>query len=183
MQLILKRVFLSRVAKHGINLDPKLPDYQDLIYPGVVDCTRFWLPPPIVSDLLNFINAALDSASTTGPFYLYRRVWGTWHYGMIDSVRNQIMDRMISPINIPNGFRGALRLEHNEWGDLLTIISAHYVFAWSVNEDLYIIPDSVDCILMVSHHGQLYGSFPNENRLTEFTEAMEVKGFSLPERG
>jgi hypothetical protein len=178
MQLILKRVFLSRVAKHGIILDPKHPDYQDLIYPGVVDCTRFWLPPP--TELLNFVITVLDSASTTGPFYLYRRFWGTWHYGK-ESGRNQIIDRMISPINIPNDFRGALKLEHNEWGDLLTIISAHYVFAWSVDEDLYIIPDSGDCILMISHHGQLNGSFPNEKRLKEFTEAMEAEGFSLPE--
>ena len=155
---------------------------DELVYAGDASHhSRFWMPPPVVSDLLNFLNAALDSASTSGPFYFYRRAWSSWHYGDDGSVRNQIVDRMVGAAGVPPDFFGALRLSQSEWREILTIISAHYVFAWSVNEDLFIIPEDASCIPMVSHHGELRGTFPSENNLTKFVSAMSAKGFDLPE--
>ncbi len=180
MQLVQKRVFLTWALQHGIKRDLKYRDFQPLIYPGAADYNRFWLPDTIVPNLINFVNAVLHTASPTGPFYFYRPGRGTWHYGMEELVRNQIIDRIIAYLNIPNDFRGALKLESNEWSDILTIITVHYVFAWSNEEDLHIIPDSGDCILMVSHHGSLDGAFPSERRLMEFISAMDAKGFPLP---
>jgi hypothetical protein len=182
MELIPKRAFTSWASRHGISRDPKYKDLQDFNYAGGLDFNRFWLPDPIISNLINFVNAVLITASPTGPFYFYRRAWGTWYYRMVGSVRNVIIDRMIAPLDIPIDFRGALKLGKEEWGNILTIISAHYVFGWSVNEDLFVIPDSADCILMVSHHGQLNGTFPSEKHLTEFIIGMEEKGFQLPNR-
>ena len=96
MDLIPKDSFLAWAATHGIRRDPRLPSMDELVYAGdASDQSRFWMPPPVVSDLLNFLNAALDSASTSGPFYFYRRAWSSWHYGDDGSVRNQIVDRMV----------------------------------------------------------------------------------------
>ena len=52
------------------------------------------------------------------------------------------------------------------------MISTFIVLVWSVGEDLYIIPTTGSCMLMTSHHGELFGLFPTEGALANFEGEM-----------
>jgi hypothetical protein len=81
-------------------------------------------------------------------------------------------------IGIPDAFQGALSFDAVEWRDLYLVISTFFVWGWSVGEDLYIIPKNGSCILMTSHHGELFVQFPATDALARFEADMERSGFS-----
>ncbi|PYR48027.1 MAG: hypothetical protein DMF89_17360 [Acidobacteria bacterium] len=82
---------------------------------------------------------------------------------------------------VQRDFSGALQFNNHETRDLLLLVANYYVFAWSAGEDLNILPDDGSCILMVSHHGELQGDFPDSQRLDAFVAFMEAKGYPLPD--
>ena len=84
-------------------------------------------------------------------------------------------------VAIPRGFAGALGFAPSKWSQMLTVLIPFYVLGWQVGNDVYILPESRDGLLMIGHHGELTGSFPNEPALHRFTAAMAAKGFHLPD--
>ena len=184
MEFIPEEQFLTWAAEAGIIPDPHFSAPRTLIFAGDQEHSRFWMPPPIVSDLPGFIGTALDCASETGPYCLYRRGGGTW-YDKFDPadglVRNEIIDRIVETTGVPEDFAGAIKLAASEWKDTLTLISAFYVFGWSIGEDLHIVPDDRSCVLMVSHHGELQGQFPTAEHMEAFVAGMARRSFYLPD--
>jgi hypothetical protein len=173
--------FHAWLAEGGIGSDPRYPNSYCLVFLAAPDCSRFWFPSFVPSDLPGFINAALDAASSTAPYYLYRRGGGRWFDESSSGPgANQTIEDLLRAVGLPASASGALRLERSEWRVLQAIVIAFYVYGWSVGEDLYILPTGRDCILMTSHHGELAVEFPTEARLEQFRAAMLQEGYDLP---
>lgn len=182
LDLIADEEFLAwAAATIGIVPDPHFSPPLTLVFAEDRGFTRVWFPGPIVSDLPGFIDSALSAASAAGPFYLYRRGGGSW-YEQIDPayglVRNEIIDRVVATTGIPEDFSGAIALRRSEWRELLTIITAFYVFGWSVGEDLHVVPENGSCLLLFSHHGELCVEFADESALQSFVAEMARSGYS-----
>ena len=181
MQLLPDGEFLRWLEAGGITNDPRWPRAQALTFGELHEHRRWWLPSEVVSELPSFIGAALVLSSTTGPYWLYRHGGGIWYDGDDGTLRNQIIDRMVSITGIPSGFAGAVGLALSEWRDILILTTAFYVFGWSVGEDLYIIPDDRSCILMISHHGELSVDCASAAQLEAFVQGMREAGYDLPD--
>jgi hypothetical protein len=140
---------------------------------------REWRPPPVPSDLEGFVSTLLNAASSTGPFWLYRRGGGSWYEDEESPLSDQNRNRIMAITGVSRDFEGALGFRTEEWRDLLLIILTFYVFGWEVGGDLQIVPEDRECILQTSHHGPVEVRFANEARMRAFVQAMAAKRFPV----
>ena len=180
MELIEQPAFQEWAHSRGIGLDPRFPRSDSLSFRDSLDTWRFWEPPSIPSDLPHFVNAALEGASPSGTFLLYRRGGGPWFDGSDTPLQNQVLALIAGAVGIPMTFEGALRFRAAERRDIWALVLAYYVCGWGVGEDLYMIPEEAGCFLMTSHHGQLYGHFPSQAAMDAFASAMANAGWAEP---
>lgn len=170
MQLVPEAEAAKWMAGVGIGIHPRFPSH--LAFVEEPDCQTSWLPTGRVCDLPGFLQTAVGLAQEHGSVWLYRKGGGSWYEDEDAPIGNQIIDRVLAALGVPRDFYGALAFEFVEWRDLYLVISTFIVWGWSVGEDLYIIPTTGSCMLMTSHHGELFGLFPAEDALAKFEAEM-----------
>ena len=82
---------------------------------------------------------------------------------------HKVWARILQKLGIPSYFKGAVIFNRNELTDLLSVSFVQIAFAWSVADDLYLIPDHGQQIIKTDHHGFVEVSFLDKNRLEKFT--------------
>jgi len=174
MQLLPEQDFSQWMDRGGIGAHPECP--LNLTFIRAPGCRASWLPTGRVSDLPGFLQTALGVASTGGSVWVYRKGGGVWYEGSDAPIGNHIIDRVLAAIAVPLEFAGALGFDRTEWRDLNLLISTFFVWGWSVGEDLYVIPKNGSCLLMTSHHGELFADFPSEVALSRFRSQMLQAG-------
>jgi hypothetical protein len=174
MQLVLESDFAKWRAGAGIETHPRFA--LDLVFGQNPDCQRSWLPTGRITDLPGFLQTAVGLVSDRGAILLYRKGGGSWYEDDDAPIGNHIIDRVLEALGVPRDFQGALAFEGHEWRDLYLVMSTFAVWAWSVGEDLYIFPKNGSCVLMTSHHGELFAKFPTAEALGRFHGAMERSG-------
>jgi hypothetical protein len=170
MQLVAESEFVSWAAGIGIARHPRFP--LNLAFVQEPDCQKSWLPTGRVTDLPGFLQTAVGLASGDGGTLLYRKGGQSWYESEDAPIGNHIIDRVLAAISVPREFAGALSFESTEWRDLYLVISTFFVWGWSVGEDLYIIPRNGSCMLMTSHHGELFAMCPAGEALAQFEAEM-----------
>jgi hypothetical protein len=64
---------------------------------------------------------------------------------------------------------------------LVTLLFSTTVFGWSVNEDVYVVPDHARQILQTDHHHDVvHVSFPAHGDMEDWVAKMSEEGFDLP---
>jgi hypothetical protein len=171
MQILEDVRFFGWLQQFGIISDPLWGTGDRLTFAEGPPVERRWRPAGIVSDVPGFVSAALDAAQAGGPWWLWRRGGGPWmdEFGSEGGLRNASLDRLLEGLGY-GGASGALRLGIKEMTDVWLIVNAFFLFAWSVGEDLYVVPDDCSCILLFSHEGWLEARFPDEARAAAFTD-------------
>ena len=169
MQILGDVRFYGWLQQRGIIADPERGTGDLLTFADGAAADDRWRPAGIVSDLPAFVSAALEAAQQGGPWWLWRRGGGPWmdEFGEEGGLRNASLDRLLEGLGY-GGASGALRLGIKEMTDVWLIVNAFFVFAWSVGEDLYVIPDDCSCILLFSHEGWLEARFPSAERADAF---------------
>lgn len=176
MQLVPDSDVTDWMAGIGITSHPRFP--LKLVFSDAPDCQQSWLPTGRITDLPGFLQVAVGLATDGGQVLLYRKGGGSWYEGEDAPIGNHVIDRVLHGIGIPEAFQGALSFEAAEWRDLYLVISTFFVWGWSVGEDLYIVPKNGSCILMTSHHGELFAHFPGADARVAFVAAMAEAGLS-----
>lgn len=173
MQILEDVRFFGWLQQRGIITDPRMTTGDWLVFAEGETLAARWMPGGIVSDLPGFVGEALSAAQQGGPWWLWRRGGGPWmdEFGEEGGMRNASLDRLLEGLGY-GGASGALRLGIKEITDVWLIVNAFFVFAWSVGEDLYVIPDDCSCILLFSHEGWLEGRFPSAERAAAFRAAL-----------
>jgi hypothetical protein len=173
MQILEDVRFFGWLQQRGIIADPLWTTGDRLVFAEGETVEHRWRPAGIVSDLPGFVHQALDGAQQGGPWWLWRRGGGPWmdEFGQEGGMRNASLDRLLEGLGY-GGASGALRLGIKELPDVWLIVNAFFVFAWSVGEDLYVIPDDCSCILLFSHEGWLDARFPSAERAAAFRAAL-----------
>lgn len=177
MQILEDVRFFGWLQQRGIVADPARGTGDRLIFAEGAPAERWWEPAGIVSDLPLFVSTALTASGQGGPWWIWRRGGGPWmdEFGQAGGWRNASLDRLLEALGY-GGASGALRLGIKEMTDLWLIINGFFVFAWSVGEDLYVIPDDCSCILLFSHEGRMEALFPSEERAAAFADALGALG-------
>jgi hypothetical protein len=93
---------------------------------------------------------------------------------------NVVIDALLRAAGVAEGAAGALRFEATDWKAMSLVALAHYVYGWSVGEDLHMFGEERDCAMMITHHGDLSVQFPTAERLERFRHAMLQEGYDLP---
>lgn len=96
--------------------------------------------------------------------------------------RPTLRDRIVGSFPIPRDFRGALRMTFAESDDVVLrmvtfLVYAWSVAAWSVANDLQVVPEGRDVVMQTSHHGQAIVCSANPGRLEAFVASMVERGF------
>jgi len=174
MNLIPEAEFARWRSDVDILPHPRFP--SSLAFRQAPDCQQSWLPAGRITDLPGFLQTAVSLARGDGSVCLYRKGGGAWYEGDDAPIGNHIIDRVLQGLGIPRDFEGAISFVGREWRDMYLLISTFFVWGWSVGEDLYIIPENVSCVLMTSHHGELFAMFPGTEALAQFQAAMASSG-------
>ena len=127
--------------------------------------------------LPGFLQTAVGLASGGDATLLYRKGGESWYEDEDAPIGNHIIDRVLAALGVPRDFAGALSFESAEWRDLYLLISTFFVWGWSVGEDLYIIPKNGSCMLMTSHHGELFAMCPTVAALARFEAEMAKRDY------
>ena len=170
MQLVAEDEFVGWATEVGIARHPRFP--LNLAFIQTPDSYQSWLPTGRITDLPGLLQTAVGIASSDGATLLYRKGGESWYEGEDAPIGNRIIDRVLEALAVPRDFAGALSFEATEWRDLYLVISTFFVWGWSVGEDLYIIPKNGSCMLMTSHHGELFAMCPTVDALTRFEAEM-----------
>jgi hypothetical protein len=174
MQLVPEGDFARWRENAGIGAHPRFP--LNLAFDKAPDFQASWLPSGRVTDLPGFLQTAVSLASAEDAVLLCRKGGGSWYEGDDAPIGNHIIDRVLEAVGVPHNFQGALAFEASEWRDLYLVVGTFAVWGWSVGEDLYIVPRNGSCMLMTSHHGELFGTFPTAEALGTFRVEMENSG-------
>lgn len=173
MQILEDVRFLAWLQQRGIIADPHWSTGDRLIFAEGTPVERRWRPGGIVSDVPDFTWGMLNAAMQGGPWWMMRRGGGPWmdEFGEEGGLRNASLDRLLEGLGYGGG-SGALRLGIKELPDLWLIVNAFFVYAWSVGEDLYVIPEDCSCVLLFSHEGYVEGRFPSPERAAAFARSL-----------
>jgi hypothetical protein len=174
MQLVAEDEAEQWMAEGGIGRHPRFR--LSLAYSQAPDLQESWLPTGRITDLPGFLQTAVSLAAGGGPILLYRKGGGSWYEGDDAPIGNHIIDRVLEAIGVPREFAGALSFDATEWRDMYLVISTFFIWGWSVGEDVYIIPGSRTCLLMTSHHGELFATCPTVEALAAFAADMARRG-------
>jgi hypothetical protein len=171
--------FLRWAADGGLAPDSRYPGSNALVFPAFPDCWSAWSPSNEPGQLPMFLETAFRAASANGPYFVRLRGGGAFYGDILsNSVREQVLSRVLGSLNLPRESVGALRIHDDRWASLILLATAFFCFGYRVQTDLEIIPENRRCCLMLDHHGSLLGHFAGDDVLQKFTEAMRQAGYT-----
>jgi hypothetical protein len=174
-------VFRGWLADGGIENHAEVEHVDYLCFKEGMAFDRFWFPSFVPSDLHGFISTAVSALSAHGPYYLMRCYGGAWYSDPESATLDDLMLNDTLKCNgVPAEASGALCFQESDWRAFVSIVLSFYIHGWCVDEDLYIFGEERNAILKTSHHGQLYGRFPSEERMELFRKEMLSSGYDLP---
>jgi hypothetical protein len=181
MELVAARDFLEWAAEGGIIPDPSGLDSQAaLTFGGAPEATRRWIAPEAPFNLPGFASCLLGATAQQSPVYLFITGGAPWFTGSDPATGPEwehLRDRVVATLPIPRDFRGALKMSFGESDDVVLLLVTFFVYAWCVNDDLQVVPESRDIVIQTSHHGVAFVSARDPARLDAFVSAMTACGF------
>lgn len=181
MRTLTEAEFLSRVKRVGIGLDPRYPQSAILTFSPDTGDERFWCVPPAPEQRPYFVGTLLELMGDWQSCYAWRHL-GSWH-DVVDSLRlNEVVEfHILKGLDLPLGTTEVVEFARDQTNQLVTLIFSTTIFGWSVEEDLYIVPDHGRYILKTDHHGVIHVAFREHVDVAQWVSEMEKRGFSLPE--
>ena len=176
MELLSDTEFWEWAADAGIVRDPHLGSTGILAFLDLERTATRWMIPPPIGEAPTFMTQLL-MATGAESFILWRRGGGVWIENLEDFARNQAIDIVLRGGGIPEEHDGAVRLGRGEWARLWAITLAFCTFAWSVGEDLYILPSDGSFMVMISHHDELTVTARSPGHESRFVAHMHDAGY------
>jgi hypothetical protein len=183
MKTLPETEFLQRAEKWGLVIDPKYPQSAVLTFCGDADHARFWCVPPEPECRPYFVTSFLELFGDWKSCFVWRHR-GSWpDANHIDPKRiNDVVEyHILKGLGLPLGTADVVEFERGEFGVLATLLFSTTVFGWSVNEDLYVLPDNARYLLQTDHHEVIHVEFRHEPDVAFLVTEMANRGFLLPD--
>lgn len=171
--------FLSWAAEGGIVVDP---DYvkswpRNLSFAQPEAQSRYWCIPESPRELSGFLEQMVEKLGEWHELYYWPKA--TYHP---DELRQDspVGHYVVSTLDIPPGFRGALAFGRDERDAILALMFCAAAFGWYAGYDVYVVPDSRDAVLMIDHHEAMWAKFPSKQRCIAYVQALETVEIKLP---
>ena len=141
MEAVSGEEFMRWAADRGIGLDPRYPGSGWLGFLPPVDHHRFWVVPAAPTTWPNFLASLLDGLDEWGTGLLWPRS-GSWPpFEESQWPAEGVRDVILRGAGIPSGWPGAVRWRREEENELVAVLFASLAFGWSVDDDLFFVPD------------------------------------------
>lgn len=180
MQLLSADSFFVWAKESGIVLDRRYSPPQCLVYESLSDNHRWWNTPTDPADLPAFFAHLLGGMEFWIRCHIWRR-GGSWP--TIDPPRSRLgaIWRLLERgPDIPADFRGAVNFETDQCEAMVGLVVTHVQSGWSVNDDLFIIPEHARYILQTDHHGVTHAACFDRAAMDRLIKHMDAGGYSLP---
>ncbi len=173
--------FLQWAKSKGMLLDPRYPEFAVLSFDPPADIHRFWVVPPQPEMRPYFIASLLDLAD--GDSYFCWRHLGSWPEAPDPWVPEnvQLEYQILSGIGLAIGSADLVEFRRDEIHRLITLIFSTTIFGWSVEEDLFVVPNHARQIIQTDHHGVIHVSCRSGADMERFIAGMKDNGYDLPE--
>lgn len=179
MELIPTSEFLSWARTHEIAPDERYSAPQCLVYAPVRPFHRFWEIPQDAVEIPSFILHLLDGFDPWTHCYLFPRD-GWPHDAAADRHGDDVYALILNAAGIPANFDGAVQYKAAEASKLVAAVFAALVFGWSVQDDLFVVPDHSQQLLQTDHHHVVHVQFADEHRVEPFIKHMASQHYLLP---
>jgi len=182
VRTISQEEFLRWASAKGMGIDPRYPQAAVLGFSQRSD-SRFWRVPQEPERRPYFLASLLDLMGDWQSCYAWRHL-GSWPEASSVDVRriNDAVElQILKGLGVPLGTANVVQFDREERVALVTLLFSTTVFGWSVNEDLYVVPDHARQILQTDHHEVVHVSFPSGGDLQKWVVKMSEEGFDLPE--
>lgn len=182
MKTYTEQQFLRWAGNRGIVIDSQYPKSAvlDFVSPKP-ESDRFWEIPAEPERRPYFISTILQAMGDWESCYVWRHM-GSWPARPDPQRLNDRIEFVIlKSIGLPLGTADVVEFNREEADSLIALVFSTSIFGWSVNEDLYIIPDTARYIAKTDHHGVIHVAFENPDTMRAFIEFMEENDFFLPE--
>lgn len=173
--------FLAWGDGEGLCLDPRYPHSAVLVFKPDPQQHRFWEVPAEPETRPYFLQSFLELMGDWQECYVWRHL-GSWPDRAEPRRINDVVElQILKGLGLPLGTADIVRFARADVAGLITLMFATTVFAWSVGEDLYIVPDHARFILQTDHHNVIHVSFREPADVGKWVSTMEERGFPLPE--
>jgi hypothetical protein len=182
MNTYTEKTFLELMDNRAVGVDNRYPTMAILKFiPENPECSRFWEIPSEPERRPYFIASVLEAMSPWTSCFAWRHM-GSWPTNP-DPLRlnDRIEFGILKSIGLPMGTADIIEFGFSEIDLLITLIFSTSIFGWSINEDLYVVPDTAKYIIKVSHHEAIHVSFRNSSDMESFIRFMAERGFPLPD--
>jgi|SRR5215475_9223722 len=182
MRTIAPAKFLRWAAGKDLRLDPEYPDSAVLDFQGGSD-SRFWVVPPEPERRPYFVASLLELMGEWQICYVWRHL-GSWPaQASVDGgrINDAVELRILKGLGMPLGTADIVLFDVNDFDTLATLLFSTTIFGWSVNEDLYVVPDHAQQVLQSDHHGVIHVSFRAPADIAHWVSEMSQRGFDLPD--
>lgn len=185
MTLVKKTDFLKRIGKHGIGMDAQGgSDQQSVIFINEQKTYRkSWITPPYNngSAIPFFLSKILEALDPWQKCWVWKSN-GDWGFHLTETslIHHRVWANILHKSGIPEGFKGAIAYNRDEFFDLLTVLYIQTAFGWCVANDLFIVPDQAKQIVKMDHHGFVHVTFINKSRSEKFVLQLSKDNIKLP---
>jgi len=183
VEFINEQRFLQWAAQRGIELDIRYEPPQCLVFTSGRASARFWCTPEKPSAIPFFIASILKAMDPWEEARVWKRV-PSWWFGLDEDSHEaeHVLANIVRAIGIPEEFRGAIAFAQSEFYALTTLLFAQMCLGWSVNDDVFVVPNHARQIFHVEHHDIVHVSCSDEARIERFVADLAQEGFRLPDR-
>jgi len=172
--------FLTWAGDYGIGIDSSYPQLAILAFIPDPDCDRFWEFPVQPERRPYFIASMLEGMGDWKSCFVWRHV-GSWPTRPEPlRLNDRIEFQILRGTGLPLGTADVIEFDRTETDALITLVFSTSIFGWSVNEDLYIVPNTGRYIVKTDHHGVIHVSFRGSDDIHAFMRFMAERGFILP---
>jgi hypothetical protein len=182
MKTLTEEAFLKWAKSVGLGLDARYPRSAVLTFEQESE-RRFWCVPPERERRPYFIERFFELMGDWQTCYIWRHC-GSWPAPELVQQQGGINDavelRILQGLSLPLGTAAVLEFQRAELDSMITLLFSTTVFAWSVGEDLYVVPDHARHIIKTDHHGVIHASFHDAADVRSWVSQMAEWDFELP---
>jgi hypothetical protein len=182
VRTISDEAFLEWASGNGLGLDPKYPHSASLQYRDGAEA-RFWGVPEDPQERPYFLTSLLELMGDWQSCFAWRHR-GRWPEADVfepGRMNDAVEMRLLQGLGMPMGSRDVVVFERGELPTLIALLFTTSVFGFTVNEDLYVVPDHARHVLETDHHDVIHVSFRDANEVGRWIAEMARRGYELPD--
>ena len=181
MKSLSEAEFLHWAEARDVGVADGYPRSAHLVFRPDSGEDRFWCVPPEPHRRPHFIASLLDLMGDWQACCAWRHC-GSWPNSADPRRINDVVElTILNGLGMPLGTADVVEFGRDERDKLISLIFSTTIFGWSVNQDLYVVPNHGRYLLKTDHHDVIHISIRAPGEVEHWESEMTKRGFPLPD--